>query len=308
MNPFKAIGKIVKGVTKTVKKLAPILLVAAAIYFTGPAGLKLWGAAGAAGAGAAGAAATGAAATGATAAAGTGAAAAQGGMWASVKAAMGSIASPGMVAAAKTVGTYAGYGALTGGGVALITGQDPIKGAKQGALIGAATGGVAAYLSGPAAGAATGATQGSTVAQHGMGAVPSGARGGAFGGSYATGSGAAHYSGAGQLATRPGTVVTTPGVGQQVAAAPMTKFDKIMQWGKDNPMLAAGIVQGGTAAIGSLLDTSAQDQIEAEERKRAERRASFRGVFAGGGDMPAPPPPITSAGPRPFRSQVMGIA
>ena len=229
-----------KQVKNIVKKAAPVLLVAAGIYFTGPAGLGLWGAGGAAAGGI-------------------------GGMFTQVKTALSSFAAanPMLGAVAKGAIKYAGYGSLTGAGVALIRGQDPIKGAikgaKYGALTGAAVGGVSHWASQPAAGAAGGAGR-SVAARLAPTAAP-----GTVGGADAV--------------SRANTALT--GGAQQVAqgaAGPATKFDRMMGWANKNPMMAAGIVQGATTAAGALLDTSAKDAEDAERRRREEMNRSWAGV------------------------------
>ena len=129
---FKGAKKLVKGVGKAFKKIAPLLVVAGALYFGG-VGLGLI----------------------------------QGGMsWGTAAGALteglglttGSLGASTMTAAIK----YAGYGGLTGAATSLLTGQDVWKGFKRGATIGAVAGAGAGALGHYSAGAGVGSGAGAT--------------------------------------------------------------------------------------------------------------------------------------------------
>ena len=133
MGFFSFVGKIFKSVVNVVKKIAPIVLAAAAVYFT------------------AGAALTGG---GFGTAAWTQAASAFTSGTLGLSGTLGSVVSGAL--------TQAGFGAAIGAGVSAITGGNIMKGAQMGALTGAVTGGIGGYMNAPqvgAAGAADAATK-----------------------------------------------------------------------------------------------------------------------------------------------------
>ena len=129
---FKGAKKLIKGVGKVFKKVAPILVLAGAVYFGG-VGLGLI----------------------------------QGGMsWTAAATSLtkslglttGSLGASTMTAAIK----YAGYGGLTGAATSLLTGQDVWKGFTKGATIGAVAGAGAGALGHYTAGAGVGTGAGAT--------------------------------------------------------------------------------------------------------------------------------------------------
>lgn len=107
----KGIGKVFKRVAKVVTKVAPVVLGAAALYFTAGTALGLTG----------------------------------GGMWGqALSSGIGNTILGSSTLAQVVTGavTQAGYGALAGAATSALTGGDPLKGAAAGALGGAVTGGV----------------------------------------------------------------------------------------------------------------------------------------------------------------------
>lgn len=117
---------------KVVKKILPVVLAAAAIYFTAGAALGIAGTAGG----------WGGAVSGLVG-----------------KFGLGSTLSSVLTGAV----TQAGYGALIGGGLAAVTGGDVSKGLLRGALAGAVTGGITGALTAPATAASSGATGTGTI-------------------------------------------------------------------------------------------------------------------------------------------------
>ena len=118
----KGVAKVFKKVVKVVKKVLPVILAAAAIYFTAGAALGVAGTAGG----------WGGAASGLVG-----------------KLGLGSTLSSVLTGAV----TQAGYGAVLGGGLALVTGGDVGKGLLRGAAAGAITGGITGAITAPRDGA-----------------------------------------------------------------------------------------------------------------------------------------------------------
>ena len=145
---FKGVKKVVSKVSKVVKKAAPLLVVAGALYFTAGVAMGLPGA----GAGWAASVKS----------------------WVSTVPVIGEGLSGAML---KTAVTYAGYGAVGGLATALVTGTDPWKGIKQGALAGAVLGagsGALDHLAPAGAGVGTGAGPGGPGGASATGPVGSG--------------------------------------------------------------------------------------------------------------------------------------
>lgn len=143
---LNSVKKVFKKVVKTVKKVAPIALAAAALIYTGGAALGVSGMAGGWGTAASGLSST-----------------------LGLSGTLGSVATGAL--------TQAGYGALIGGGIGAVSGQGFKKGALVGGLAGAATGGFTGYMNAPvipasgpgsasslASGAGTGGPGGSSAA------------------------------------------------------------------------------------------------------------------------------------------------
>lgn len=120
-SPFKAIKKFFKKVVKSAKIIVPVVLGAAAIYFTVGAALGVTGTAGG---------------------------------W--LSSSLGLSGTLGSVVSGAV--TQAGYGALLGGGLAAVTDGDVGKGLLEGALAGAVTGGITGAITAPAIAASSGAT------------------------------------------------------------------------------------------------------------------------------------------------------
>ncbi len=132
-NPFKAIKKVFKKVVKSLKIIVPVVLGAAAIYFTVGAALGVTGTAGG---------------------------------W--LSSTLGLTGTLGSVVSGAV--NQAGYGALLGGASAALTGGDVGKGLLAGAGIGAVTGGITGALTAPnslASSGGTGATAPGTTATGG---------------------------------------------------------------------------------------------------------------------------------------------
>ena len=228
--PFitEGLGGLLKPVQKiTQSKLGLALLGVGLIAFTGPMGAALLpGLAGAAGAASAG-----------------------GGLFAS-----GTF----MHAVASKAATWAAYGAVSGGVSALITGDDPLKGAFTGAIFGGIGGGVAGGLghAAQAAGLAGSAASGAT-----SGAAGAAAKGvGAKGFTAVSRIGAAKMGGAAA-----GTIVS--------GAAPAAG-GVFAQGGIGHTLLNSPVVGGLAQGAGEgLMGYMAARDAEKAEKRRAERIA-----------------------------------
>lgn len=146
----KSVGKVFKKVAKTVVKVAPMAIAVGAIALTGGAALGLAPAMAAGG---------------------------WGGMAATIGAKLGGTGMLGSVMTGAI--TQAGYGALAGGAMSLVQGENIMEGASEGAMLGAASGGISGGFKAATAGAKLGgagnaATQGAGSITHSSGAVTHG--------------------------------------------------------------------------------------------------------------------------------------
>lgn len=179
-----------------------------------------------------------------------------GGLWGGIKTGLAAFAQryPLLGAMVSKGMSWAGYGAVSGGVAGLLTGQDPLRSAFTGALTGAVAGAAAGGL-GHAMG---GAAQSATLAQHGMGAVPSGAPGVAGTPPAGAASGAAGGGAAGGL----------QGGGQGFLG--MTMKD----W-MSSPVVG-GVVQGVGQGLSGYAQARSAERIRREADER--RAGSYEGV------------------------------
>ena len=205
----KAVAKLVKTKLKVLKKLAPIIAVGAALYFT---------------AGMAGAALPGFVGAGAT----------FGSLGGTLGTTLGLKGLAGSMVAGAT--KYAAWGAVAGGGMALVTGKDPWKGMVKGAAIGAVGGAVGGAISHVAAGAGAGA---------GAAAAPGAAAPGAAAPGAAAPGAAAPVDVTGGAANLPATTGTAAAKGTSI----LGKLKQAGAWAKENPMASAMLAQAGGSAI-----------------------------------------------------------
>lgn len=136
-NPIKAIKKVFKRVVKAARIIVPLVLAAAAIYFTAGAALGVTGTAGG---------------------------------WLSSNLGLSGTLG-GIVSGAVN---QAGYGALLGGGISAVTGGNVGKGLLTGAVAGAVTGGITGAIQAPVSAASSGATGATGPGTPATSATPSG--------------------------------------------------------------------------------------------------------------------------------------
>lgn len=255
----KGIGKIFKKVVKTVVKIAPFALAAAAVVFTGGAALGLGGIF-------------------------------AGGFAGAVGSAVGALGLSGAAAGALTGAiTSAGFGAAIGG---VLGGT---KGLKRGALMGALTGGVLGAVSPAtfgikAATSAAQATSGSTGAlasETGQGILSGGTGGaGAAASPVASGIQSGALKAAQVMATQTGVPAAAT---TAAAAAPAAASGGALGFLNSNPVLASGALQAvGGALSGGGTNYSKQARAQIEVEDAAARRAAANYAFPGTGLLAAP--------------------
>lgn len=237
---FKGVKKLVKGVGKAFKKLAPVLVVAGALYFGG-VGMG-W--------------------------------ITNGMSWSQAAATMASkLGLTGVGASAVSTGIqYAGYGGLAGAATSLLTGEDVWKGFTKGALAGGVTGavgGATGLLTPPSAlpptgvgGAGTGGAMASSGGPvPGAGLDTGGLSPGALGGKLDPTQMAAAQSGASGAASGLGKI-----------------GDAIKNITPAQAAFFGPVVGGAAKGIGNYL--SQKEQAKAEEERRQDLVASYEGSGA----------------------------